>query len=108
MCMLGLHDIQTGAKPPLLRLSPFRIAAIYASAGFLWIYFSDSLLQTLTPNPGILTTIEILKGWMYVGVTAFILYLLIRSFERTQLESEQQYRTLLEQASDGILIFDKN
>ena len=91
----------------ILKLSPFRIAAIYSVAGWLWISFSDAALGMLVHDPEVMTRIAMVKGWVYVAVTAFILYLLILRFERTSLERESGYRALLEQAADGIIITDQ-
>jgi PAS domain S-box-containing protein len=90
-----------------LRLTPIRIAILYAVLGGLWIFFSDSLLNVVVHDSATIERISIVKGWIYVSVTAYILYLLIRRFEKTNLESEHQYRTLMEQASDGIFICDQ-
>jgi two-component system cell cycle sensor histidine kinase/response regulator CckA len=92
----------------LLKLSPFRIAALYAVAGWLWIAFSDAALGMLVHDPDVMTRIAMVKGWAYVAVTAAILYVLILRFERTSLESESGYRALLEQAVDGIVITDQD
>jgi PAS domain S-box-containing protein len=92
----------------ILKLSPFRIAALYAVAGWLWIAFSDAALGMLVHDPEAMTRIAIVKGWIYVAVTAFILYLLILRFERTSLLRESGYRALLEQAADGIIITDQD
>jgi PAS domain S-box-containing protein len=92
----------------ILKLSPFRIAAYYAVAGGLWIAFSDAVLGMLVHDPEVMTRIAMVKGWVYVAVTAFILYLLILRFERTSLERESGYRALLEQAADGIIITDQD
>ncbi len=92
----------------LLKLSPFRIVALYAVAGWLWIAFSDAMLGMLVHDPDVMTRIAMVKGWVYVAVTAAILYVLILRFERTSLESESGYRALLEQASDGIIITDQD
>ncbi|HYA88863.1 MAG TPA: PAS domain S-box protein [Nitrospirota bacterium] len=90
-----------------LKLTPLRITILYAVLGGLWVFQSDSFLNAIVHNPNTLTQISIIKGWVYVAVTAYILFLLIRHFEKTHLTSENQYRELLEQASDGIIIFNK-
>ncbi len=57
------------------RLS-FKIAAIYAVVGILWILFSDKLAAMLFPSHEALTQISIIKGWFYVALTAVLLYIL--------------------------------
>lgn len=59
------------------RLTPWKITALYALVGGLWVLFSDKLLGVLVTNPEILTQLQTIKGWLYVIVTAWMLYLLI-------------------------------
>ncbi|HAA28414.1 MAG TPA: hypothetical protein DCE56_12940, partial [Cyanobacteria bacterium UBA8553] len=59
------------------RLTPWKITALYAIAGGLWIIFSDKLLGVLVTNSAILTQLQTIKGWLYVFITAWMLYLLI-------------------------------
>jgi PAS domain S-box-containing protein len=59
------------------RLTPWKITALYAIAGGLWILFSDKLLGVLVANSAILTQLQTIKGWLYVFITAWMLYLLI-------------------------------
>ena len=91
----------------LLELTPLRIALLYAVLGGLWIYLSDSVVNALVHDPSTITSIAIIKGWAYVAATAYVLFLLVRRFEKTHLASEHQYQALLKQASDGILITDQ-
>jgi PAS domain S-box-containing protein len=100
-------DIQKTWTAFHLKLTPLKIALLYAVLGGLWIFLSDSFINSIIHDPTTITHIAIIKGWAYVAVTAYILFLLIRHFEKTHLASENQYRELLEQASDGIIIFDQ-
>lgn len=59
------------------RLTPGKITALYAIAGGLWVLFSDKLLGVLATNSAILTQLQTIKGWLYVFITAWMLYLLI-------------------------------
>jgi hypothetical protein len=58
------------------RLS-FKIAAIYAVLGALWIFFSDRVAAILSSTPEALTQISIIKGWLYVLLTTLLLYNLV-------------------------------
>ncbi len=82
----------------------FRIAGIYAVLGGLWISFSDRIVASLVSEPGLLTTIQTLKGWAFVLISGMILFVLIRQGLRNIHSSEQRFRNLVEQASDGIFI----
>ncbi len=82
-------------------LSPFLITLIYAAIGGIYILLSDRIVASLIKDPGVLTTVQTVKGWAYVFITAAMLYLLIRSMagQLHQLllratQSEQKYRDL--------------
>lgn len=82
-----------------MRLSPLKIAIIYAFAGGLWILFSDNLLSIITEDTLTLTRLQTVKGWFYVIVTAMLLYLLIRRYESEQIQAKnkiENYRKRLE------------
>lgn len=55
------------------RADAFRIAAIYAVVGALWILFSGDLLHKFVTDAETLAFLEKLKGWFYVSVTALLL-----------------------------------
>ena len=54
-----------------------RVALIYAGFSLLWIFFSDRILFYLSKDAEMLTRIQMLKGWAFVIVTAFIVYVLL-------------------------------
>ncbi len=92
-------------KPFLLKLTPARIALLYAAAGCLWIAFSDTALTALVHDVNMITLIAMMKGWLYVAATAVILYLLIRRAEATLRESEKKFRMLADTAAAAIFIY---
>ena len=57
-----------------------KIAAIYALTGCLWIVFSDRAVGLFTSDPDMITSISIAKGWVYVLLTAMLLYWLIQRY----------------------------
>jgi two-component system, OmpR family, phosphate regulon sensor histidine kinase PhoR len=74
------------------RLSALEIAAIYAVLGALWILLSDSVLESMVPDPAMLTRLQTVKGWFYVLATALLLYALIRRSTAMLLRSEESLR----------------
>lgn len=93
---------------------PIRIAGIYLAFGVLWILFSDQIAERIAPDKAAFAIISTYKGWGFVVVTALLLYLLIRRHtirvsraERLLRDSEENYRELLNHASDGIFIADE-
>lgn len=75
------------------KLSPLSITLIYTVIGFLWIAFSSPLLHLLVSNPRITSTVEVLKGWLYVSLSAILLYNLIK---RSTTDLQRSERELLE------------
>jgi two-component system cell cycle sensor histidine kinase/response regulator CckA len=95
-----------------------RTALLYAVAGSLWILTSDHVVSIFFTDPQAITRIQNYKGWFFIGVTSILLYLVLRAqfhlweaefLRRSQVaqalrESESRFRTLADQASDGIFI----
>ncbi|MBL8050401.1 MAG: GAF domain-containing protein [Anaerolineales bacterium] len=90
------------------RLSAFRIAFIYLTAGILWILLTDTILLTTFREPGQLSTAQTYKGWFYVGATSLILYILLKINERrvanTKTKVQEEYRELVEQLPAVVFI----
>jgi PAS domain S-box-containing protein len=94
-------------------LSPLKIVILYALCGISWILFSDLFLSAITEDPAIYTKISIVKGWLYVVLTAALLYWLIilYSKQRTQAENalretEDRYRQVVEGTADIVTTVD--
>lgn len=84
----------------------FQIAIFYLLIGSLWIVFSDEVVAILATDRVMLVRFSMIKGWAYIIVTAGLLYWLIQRYTAALHESEKSYRTLIEQASDGIFLAD--
>jgi PAS domain S-box-containing protein len=59
------------------RWTAARISGLYALMGGVWIYTSDRLIDLLTGQAHALSALQTYKGWLFVGVTAPLLYGLI-------------------------------
>ncbi|MHB0875473.1 MAG: sensor histidine kinase [Anaerolineae bacterium] len=76
-----------------LRLTPRLIALAYTSAGCFWILLSDRLALLLAgDSAGLLSLLQVYKGWAYVLVTGLLLYFLVRrsTDEHKQMAAELQ------------------
>jgi signal transduction histidine kinase len=65
----------------MLKLSlspPIQTALLYLVISALWILFSDRLLDAFVTDRSLLNSLQTLKGWVFAGLTAVILYLLSR------------------------------
>jgi len=92
---------------------PLKIAAIYALTGALWILLSDLLLQLLISDPDLITRLSMFKGWIFIAVTAVVLYRLIardhaevRRSGETVREREELLRNVLETLPIGVWLLD--
>ncbi|MBP1763351.1 MAG: diguanylate cyclase domain protein [Firmicutes bacterium] len=52
-----------------------KISLLYFAFGVLWIFFSDTLATAFFASDD-LTRVSMLKGWLYVGITSFLIYLI--------------------------------
>ncbi|WP_243362522.1 PAS domain-containing sensor histidine kinase [Fundidesulfovibrio terrae] len=93
-----------------------KVSAAYAAAGACWILFSDAAADALfSARPELLAWVQTIKGWVFISVTALLLYGAFRRHDhktRTQLsaleESEARYRTVIENISDVYYQTDKD
>lgn len=91
----------------------YKITFAYLVVGFLWIIFSDFALELIVDNPALITDIQTYKGWFYVGVTAFILFALVRRHNSNlnksnikRIEGESRFNSLFYENLSVILIIN--
>ena len=88
-----------------------RISVIYAILGGSWILFSDRVLALFVTDVDLMTNFSIFKGWVYVLVTAAILYVLIdRNFtaiQNSQHALQHSYDVTLEGWARALDLRDK-
>jgi len=72
-----IHDVMTKDfnRQSLRRRTTLKIVLFYTVIACLWIYFSDTLAALFITDPALLTKAQTVKGWLYVIVTAVLLYL---------------------------------
>lgn len=64
-------------KENILKNRALKITLIYLVFGVFWILFSDKLLQMMPVNREVTTIIAIAKGWLYVAITAILVFSLL-------------------------------
>ena len=96
----------------ILKLS-LKIVIIYVIYGLAWIFFTDKLVYILTQHPYFLTKFQTIKGFLFVLISALILYgFLWETFsklvhtEKRIKEAEKKWRSLVQSAPDIILQMD--
>ena len=102
------EEMPLSPGPSRQRLA-LKITVIYAILGGAWIFFSDVIAAALFTTPQALTQIGMIKGWLYVLLTALLVYHLVsrgmRETEQSQEAlrlSEERFRTMFELASVGL------
>ena len=97
-------------KRPAPRIE-LRIALFYSLFGGLWILLSDRLLAALVSDAATLTAIQSYKGWMFVLLSAMLIYGLLRRFlllretaEHERRESEERFSQLFQNIVDAVLL----
>lgn len=89
---------------------PLKIALSYGAVAGLWILLSDELLAYLVRDPATFTRLSILKGWLFVIVTAATLWWLIRRYVTALVQRDealvQREQQLEHQFAQLTTIFD--
>ena len=67
-----------------------RIVALFLLFGTVWILVSDRAIGLFTQDIALLSTIQSFKGLLFVGLSALLLYVLVRRSERTRAALEAQ------------------
>ena len=86
--------------------SPRRIALFYLAVGAAWIVLSDRLLALVVASPRVLTDVQTVKGWLWVGLSALLIYALVAESLAALRRREGWFRALIEQAQDLVLVVD--
>lgn len=96
------------------RLS-LKIALLYAVIGALWIFFSDRAAMMLFITPEDLTRFSMIKGLLYVLLTALLLYNLINhninrleASKEEYLRAKEDWKYTFDAVPDLIAIMDDN
>ena len=91
-------------------ISPaLKVALFYAAFGVVWVFFSDRIVSYLVDDVDLLTQIQTIKGWVFVGLTTVLLYLLIRQdYQRRrikELEKREVFRATISAMHHIVLNF---
>lgn len=66
-----------------------RITLFYAAFSASWILLSDIVVEAISTETHSITTLQTLKGWMFVAITALLLFVLIF---RSNIRSERVFQ----------------
>ena len=71
-----------------------QIILIYVVFAGFWILVSDSVVSWLLSDPAAISQVSVAKGWLFVAVTALLLYGLIRRMQMQAQEMADRERML--------------
>jgi PAS domain S-box-containing protein len=96
------------------RFPALKLVLTYAAVGTTWILFSDHLVSWLVHDPVTAGRVQTYKGWLFVAVTAVLLWFLaqrllnlIRRSEIVLQESQNRLAGVISSAMDGIITVDE-
>ncbi|WP_313579804.1 HD domain-containing phosphohydrolase [Lacrimispora sp.] len=96
-----------------LKQERIKICFMYLIFGFVWVYFSDRIVNRLVYNPSVRMVIHTYKGMVYVLFTASVLYYLIsnllRKVEQADQKlrvSEEKYKAVINQMQLGMALYE--
>lgn len=78
-----------------------KITLIYFAAGFLWILFSDMLLEKMVSSQETLSQIQTYKGWFFVSLTALLLFFLVHNEMQKKNRIEDELRKARKKAEEA-------
>lgn len=68
----------------------YKIVLIYVLVGVGWIFFSDKVVAQLFTDARDLTMVQDIKGWLFILVTALLLFFLVRRAVQAAADDQQR------------------
>jgi PAS domain S-box-containing protein len=93
-------------KASVARSGALRVASLYAGCSGLWILLSDRVVGALVHDPSTMTLVSIVKGWVFVGVTAPMLFFLVKRLVDSVASREAKLQTLIHAIPDLVWLKD--
>ncbi len=81
--------------PPVATTGALRVAILYAGFSGLWILLSDRAVEALNLQSATMTLLSILKGWVFVAVTAALLFVMVKRLVAGVASREAKLQTLI-------------
>jgi PAS domain S-box-containing protein len=86
---------------------PAIICIIFFLFGVVWTLFAGVLLPSVVRNPVLYADIFTWKDWIFLVIATGLIYLLVQHYTGRLSRSEEQYRTVVENAGSIILAMDR-
>ena len=88
-----------GRFPSAADSQPLKLAAVYAAFGVLWILTTDRLVVALVSDPARVTALQTVKGWLFVGLSALLVYTLVVTGQHDLRRTNRRLDDALQQTS---------
>jgi PAS domain S-box-containing protein len=79
-----------------------RVVFLYAGFSGLWILLSDRAVAVLFHDPAVMTMVSIAKGWVFVAVTATMLFVMVKRLVGGLASREAKLQTLIHAIPDQV------
>jgi PAS domain S-box-containing protein len=91
-----------------MRINPLRIVLFYFLLSLCWILLGDRAIEVLHRwLPVSKENLEMIKGILFISITAVLLYLAIKRQQQSIMDSENQYKKLFYSNPTPIWIYDR-
>ncbi|MBK7455596.1 MAG: PAS domain S-box protein [Anaerolineales bacterium] len=85
--------------------TPLRTALRYVLFGFLWILLSDTALELFTaPGSPVHLWIQTAKGWLFVLISAGLIYFMLKIDIKSLATSQERYRAIFNSSLDAVML----
>lgn len=76
------------------------ISALYLIFGLLWIYFSDSVAESIASNSRQLSLLQTYKGWFFISITTLFLFIISYRFFYLQHVAFSEHKKIIIEAKE--------
>lgn len=93
----------------------YKAALAFLVFGFLWILLTDRFLEQISPSPDFNLRMQTYKGWLFILITTFLIYFLVRvqiknavDLKNQLVVSQKRYKQIVDLSHDIVWIADKD
>jgi PAS domain S-box-containing protein len=92
--------------PATATAGALRVVLLYAGFSGLWILLSDRAVGALVRDPAVMTLVSIAKGWVFVAVTAAMLFVMVKRLVGSVATREAKLQTIIHTIPDLVWLKD--
>ncbi len=93
-------------KASMATAGALRVAFLYAGFSGLYILLSDRAVEALVHDPATVTLVSIAKGWVFVAVTALLLFVMVKRLVGNVTSREAKLQALIHAIPDLVWLKD--